>query len=122
MLGRLTLLQFQAVCRALDAGSRHAEIARDLDLSVSTIARIADDRRLARDEPTEGEMPEDDPPPDYSAQQLRRCPGCGAMVYLWPCLACQPATAVPQVEQTFLSAEKKKHHERINRTPTSTFR
>ena len=34
------------------------------------------------------DLPEDDPPPGYDARNLRRCPTCGAMVYLWPCLAC----------------------------------
>ena len=24
----------------------------------------------------------------FNPGQLRRCPGCGGMVYLWPCLAC----------------------------------
>ena len=24
----------------------------------------------------------------FDAANLRRCPGCGGMVYLWPCLAC----------------------------------
>jgi hypothetical protein len=76
---------------------RHTEIARELDLSVWTIARIADKRRfqsdeLSEDEPPEDGLPEDDAPPDYVAKNLRRCPGCGSMVYLWPCLACRMGT------------------------------
>lgn len=81
-----------AVRRALKAGARHTEIARDMDLAVSTIARIASDRRLRRRKLallSEAELPEDDPPPDYAASRLRRCPGCGGMVYRWPCLACR---------------------------------
>ena len=27
-------------------------------------------------------------PADYDAKNLRRCGGCGAMVYAWPCVAC----------------------------------
>jgi hypothetical protein len=37
----------------------------------------------------EDELPEDDQPPEYLAANLRRCPGCGGMVYQWPCLACR---------------------------------
>ena len=74
MTNRITMPQFRAVCRALDVGCRHVEIARSLDLSVAIIARIADDRKLARAEPTEDQLPEDDPPPDYVAKHLRRCP------------------------------------------------
>jgi hypothetical protein len=105
MCKRVTILEFEAVWRMLEAGARHVEIARELDLSVSTIARIADDRRQGRYplmseegvfgeawQPSEEELPEDDAPPDYVASNLRRCPGCGAMVYVWPCLACRLAT------------------------------
>jgi len=31
--------------------------------------------------------------PGFDAANLRRCPGCGGMVYLWPCLACQHRNA-----------------------------
>jgi len=89
----LTLPEFQAVRRALAAGMRHTEIARELNLSVWTIARIASERRYVRDDLADGDLPEDDAPPDYVAQSLRRCASCGAMVYLWPCLACRLATA-----------------------------
>jgi hypothetical protein len=30
----------------------------------------------------------DDLKPGFSLANLCRCPGCGGMVYLWPCLAC----------------------------------
>ncbi len=29
-----------------------------------------------------------DQPPGFDPASLKRCPSCGAMVYLWPCLAC----------------------------------
>jgi|GEM_PF-3242333 len=35
----------------------------------------------------------DDLRPGFDPANLRRCPGCGAMVYLWPCLACQRRSA-----------------------------
>ncbi len=88
----LTHEQLRAVRRALRAGARYTEIARDLDLAVGTIARIASDRKLRRrklDLLTDADLPEDDPPPEYAARRLRRCPGCGGMVYQWPCLACR---------------------------------
>jgi hypothetical protein len=76
----------------LRAGIRQAEIARRLDLAVGTISRIASVRRLRRLKLhllAADELPEDDPPPDYVAANLRRCPGCGGLVYQWPCLACR---------------------------------
>jgi hypothetical protein len=94
---RLTLSEFYAVRRALAAGMRHTEIARELDLSVWTIDRLAALERYQQDPITEDELPEDDAPPDYLAQNLRRCPGCGAMVYVWPCIACQMATQTQRV-------------------------
>ena len=36
-------------------------------------------------------LPEDDTPPGYDPTNIRRCQGCGSLVYLWPCLACQMA-------------------------------
>lgn len=97
MYQRLTDLDVAAVERGLAAGMRHAEIAREFDLSVWTIARIADRRRFDRDEnaPTTEELPEDDGPPDYQARNHQRCPTCGAMIYVTPCIACRLATAVP---------------------------
>jgi hypothetical protein len=70
---------------------RHTEIARDLNLSPWTIAKIADDwRRMIQLDPIpEDELPMDDGPADYDPKNLRRCPGCGAMVYMWPCVACR---------------------------------
>ena len=85
---RQTFPEFLAVRRALAAGQRQVDIAREFDLGIWTIERIA--ARLRYDEdPLAVELPEDDAPPDYSAANLRRCSGCGAMVYVWPCIACQ---------------------------------
>lgn len=100
MTRRLTPHQYAALCQALAAGRRHAEIARTLDLSPWTIARVADDLRRHADgippDLLEEGLPADDGPPHFAARQLRRCPGCGGMVYLWPCLACRMAAARPQ--------------------------
>jgi hypothetical protein len=40
-------------------------------------------------DPFSADLPEDDAPPDYVATNLRRCQGCGGMVYQWPCLTCR---------------------------------
>jgi hypothetical protein len=39
-------------------------------------------------DPLPADLPEDDAPPEYDALQLRRCTGCGGMVYQWPCRTC----------------------------------
>lgn len=36
-------------------------------------------------------LPESDTPPGYDPTNIRRCPGCGSLVYLWPCLGCHMA-------------------------------
>lgn len=95
MSRRITPLQYAALCRALAAGRRHADIARELQLSPWTIARVADDLRRFDIHPPAvplpAELPRDEAPPLFAPGQLRRCPGCGGMVYLWPCLACRMA-------------------------------
>src|SRR5262245_55519518 len=97
MYQRLTTFDVTAIERCLAAGMRHAEIARRLDLSLWPIARIADRRRFETDEGVDpsADLPEDDGPPDYQAQNLHRCPSCGAMIYVTPCIACRMANAVP---------------------------
>jgi hypothetical protein len=91
MPGKITMAQFLAVCHLLRARWRHVQIARELDLSVGTVSRIAGERRFQAETISEADLPEDDGPPDYLAANLRRCAGCGAMVYVWPCLACRMA-------------------------------
>lgn len=97
MIKRVTAVELVRVKRLLAAGWRHVEIARELELSVWTIQRIANDPRLQLDPLPECELPVDDAPPDYTAADLRRCPGCGGMVYHWPCIACRDLNS-PKVE------------------------
>lgn len=95
----ITQLELRAIRRLLKSGARHIEIARELDLSVTTISRIASDRLLRyRREVTDDELPEDDPPPGYVAANLRRCLNCGGMVYLWPCMTCRMIETAPLPE------------------------
>lgn len=98
----LTHSEFLTIRRRLAAGRRHTEIARELGLSIWTIAHIADRRRYLPEVASDSDVPaaellEDDSPPDYVAQNLRRCPECGAMVYLWPCIACSQGVATPAI-------------------------
>ncbi len=97
MSKRLTAIEVRRVQRLLMAGWRHVEIARELELSVWTVQRIANDPDLQADLVPECALPVDDGPPDYEAAQLKRCPGCGGMVYHWPCLACRDLDS-PRVE------------------------
>lgn len=110
MLRRLTFAEFLAVRRGLRAGVRHVDLARELDLGVWTIDRIAVRLRYELEVSGDEELPEDDAPPDYRASNLRRCDGCGAMVYVWPCIACQMATMTrvapaPEVEDEVIEIE-----------------
>jgi hypothetical protein len=91
MCRQLTFDELLAIRRALSRGWRYVRIAREMNVSVWTIARIANDPHFRDVALAEEDLPVDDAPPDYEAQQLRRCPGCGAMVYVWPCLGCRLA-------------------------------
>jgi hypothetical protein len=97
MFQKLTMLEFEAVRRALAAGARHVEIARELNLSVWTIALIANNRRYETEDVDEVDLPVDDAPAEYEAKNLRRCGGCGAMIYVFPCVACQLAGMTQRV-------------------------
>jgi hypothetical protein len=88
----LTIPELAVIRRMLRANIRHTEIARRLGLPVETVTRVATSRRLRHRKLhllTEEDLPEGDAPPDYLAANLRRCEGCGGMVYHWPCLACR---------------------------------
>ena len=61
----------------------HEKIARRLGMSVANVGKIA--RQLGLALPTSA----DDTPPGFEQKNLRRCPDCGGLVYLWPCLTCQ---------------------------------
>jgi len=79
-MDRITPQTAQAIRRLLDAGWRQCEIARELALSPVTVCRIANGTRRACDI-------EDDP---FAELKLaaQRCPGCGGLVYQWPCRTC----------------------------------
>lgn len=68
----------------------HDKIARRLGMSPANVGKIA--RQLAAETPP---LP-DESPPGFEERNLRRCPGCGGMVYLWPCLTCGVAACEQQ--------------------------
>lgn len=89
---QVTQQDVETVERMLRAGMRQVEIVRELELTPWTVAKIARATRYEERLLQEDESIEDDGPPGFEARNLRRCPECGAMVYLWPCLACRMAT------------------------------
>ena len=95
MLKQVTPWELVKVRRLLALKWRFVKIARELELSLWTIQRIANDPDLQIDPLPECELPVDDAPPDYVAAELKRCPGCGGMVYHWPCLACRDLSSPP---------------------------
>ena len=94
MTRHLTFDEFTAIRRCLHRGWRYVRIARAFNVSMWTIARIDTEYRYQLDPIDEAELPVDDAPPDYVPDNLRRCPSCGAMIYVWPCLACRMAVQV----------------------------
>ena len=82
--------------RLLEARWRFVQIAKELEISVWTVSRIANDPDLNGDPLPDDQLPVDDAPPDFTSANLRRCAGCGGMVYHWPCIACE-AMAGPKV-------------------------
>jgi hypothetical protein len=79
----LSLAQRHIVSRLLTEGFSRAEIVRRTGFCPSTVARLARGQRRPRRVPVP-----DDAPPGYDPDRVRRCPGCGGNVYLWPCLKC----------------------------------
>ena len=79
-----------------DQGFSERWIARRFDLSAPTISRklreirgeTASVLQTAIFPPGDPSLPGDQTPPGYDPANIHRCRGCGALVYLWPCLAC----------------------------------
>lgn len=69
----------------LAAGLTHLQISRRTGLSSRTVARIA---AQGRRQLTAADI-HDDRPAGFEADCLNRCRGCGARIYLWPCLQCE---------------------------------
>ena len=69
----------------LAAGLSQVQISRRTGLSRRTVARIA---HQGRRQLTAADI-HDDRPAGFDRQCLDRCRGCGARIYLWPCLVCE---------------------------------
>ena len=69
----------------LAAGCSHTQISRRTGLSRRTISRIA---AQGRRKLTATDI-HDDRPAGFDRECLNRCRGCGARIYLWPCLQCE---------------------------------
>jgi hypothetical protein len=74
----------QLVLRLYSRGLALRTIAKRAGISLSTVFRLT---RASGRRPREMVF-SDDPPPGYDPALLRRCPGCGGRVYVWPCLLC----------------------------------
>ncbi|HTN73748.1 MAG TPA: hypothetical protein VL096_00825 [Pirellulaceae bacterium] len=66
------------------------QIAQSLALPLQTVLGIASGEQ----QPSRLIVEQDDSPREEMLTS-RRCPGCGAMVYVWPCLGCQIASGEP---------------------------
>jgi len=86
---KLTLEEYEEICRWLRKRYRYAAIAKRLNLSLWTITRVATELRYRQEPMTEEDLFDRDAPPGYRASNLHRCPTCGGLVYLWPCLGCR---------------------------------
>lgn len=71
----------QRIADLIALGLTHEKIAHRLAMSPANVGKIA--RQLGDAIP-----PAASQPPGYDPRNLRRCPGCGGLVYRWPCLAC----------------------------------
>jgi hypothetical protein len=79
----------------LAAGCSHIQIMRRTGLSRRTISRIAKEgrRKLVAADIS------DDRPAGFDQECLNRCRGCGARIYLWPCLVCEVRSKVEAREE-----------------------
>ena len=95
--------QFLHVRQRLADQATAPEIAAETGLATTTVVAIAAGQigpsRIAVD---------DDHPLREQMLSAKRCPGCGGLVFTWPCLACQLTGAIAPV-----TAAKK----RTNREP-----
>jgi DNA-binding transcriptional regulator LsrR (DeoR family) len=70
----------------LAAGLSHIQITRRTGLSRRTISRIAKEGR--RRKLVAADI-SDERPAGFDTECLNRCRGCGARIYLWPCMQCE---------------------------------
>lgn len=81
--------QFLHVRQRLAEQATASEIAVETGLSATTVAAIAAERIR----PSRIAVADDHPLRDQMLN-AKRCPGCGGLVFVWPCLACQITGAI----------------------------
>lgn len=105
MSAALTVIDSRRIEALHAQGLSTRQVARQVQLSASAVHKRL---RKLRSESAVGPPPTgfppgdvpprpDEGPPGFDPANIRRCRGCGALVYLWPCLACclaDEATAV----------------------------
>jgi hypothetical protein len=96
MPARILPQMAERVRMLLAAGTTYFQISRRTGLSTRTIARIA---AAGRRQLTSGDI-HDDRPAGFDSECLNRCRGCGASIYLWPCLQCELRAKAEGREET----------------------
>lgn len=87
------------------------EIAAVVKLSPQTVADVIAGRR----QPSRIAVDDDHPLRDEMLT-AKRCLGCGAMVFTWPCLGCQMSGAAPRSAAAPIAGESLKYkRQRIRR-------
>lgn len=90
MIVSRTAVNFARIADLAAQGHSQRWIARRLGIDRDSVAQILRETQRKPLEvifPSDLPKPEDDPP-GFDPANIRRCAGCGALVYLWPCLAC----------------------------------
>ena len=95
---RITL-DYRRAAELAQQGHSHRWIARRLGINrkalpgiireIAAESEISSEISAAEITLQPGDLPtKNDDPPGFDPANLRRCRGCGALVYLWPCLSC----------------------------------
>ena len=91
MTSSITNFSHERLWQLSQAGQSLRSIGQRLAVAPATVHKrlqeIGDAPLLKELLPDES-LTDDELRPGYEPANLRRCRGCGALVYLWPCLAC----------------------------------
>lgn len=71
----------EQIRQSLIRGVSHRQIARRFAVSIRTISRIAAELHASLDDDAQLDM--------ERGKRARRCPSCGWLIYVWPCLNCR---------------------------------
>ncbi|XRN65532.1 helix-turn-helix domain-containing protein [Anatilimnocola sp. NA78] len=82
-------LDSERIIALFQQGHSRRWLAQRFGVSPSAISRCLRRAEKKSSQPAAKIVGNSDPPPGFDPENLRRCPCCGSLVYLWPCLACQ---------------------------------